>query len=412
MITAADAARRLRASPTIRRVCEVLPPGQWLLAGGSVRDRLLGVRSRDFDLVILGDPEPAAIQVAKRTRGRLVPLGAPPDRIWRVVAESGHLDVWGVKGDLATDILRRDFTVNALMWWLPKGPLVDLVGGLADLASGRVHMVAPGNFATDPLRVLRGFRLSATHRSFRLTAATERVLAAAAPGLRSVARERLRDEIGLLVRAEGAPRALASMLRLGILESLTGARPRHADFLALAALLAAVGSRRGTARTRARDMAVLPLVLTQVDELAVREPAPVAARLTSLGWPRGSADRIVAAAASGERLVTALLRGRGDDGRRECVMSPDSCAALSWASARLQGMKENPALAVRVLSRWWTRFSRLPPLLDGTEVADLLHLAPGPERRGAVQALRIAQALGQVRTAAQARRWLAAGRFP
>jgi hypothetical protein len=64
------------------------------------------------------------------------------------------------------------------------------------------------------------------------------------------------------------------------------------------------------------------------------------------------------------------------------------------------------ATAARRLFSWWCAFVDRPPLLPGDEVAALLGLPRGPERAEAVRRLRLAQARGEIRTAAQARRRL------
>ena len=100
----------------------------------------------------------------------------------------------------------------------------------------------------------------------------------------------------------------------------------------------------------------------------------------------------------------AQLRELADGG--EALLEP----ALAWAVARgeLTGSKSKAAPG-QALLRWRRRFSARPHLLSGAEIADLLALPPGPARGDAVRALRLAQARGEVRTVAQARRRLASG---
>ena len=64
-----------------------------------------------------------------------------------------QIDVWEEEGDLARDLLRRDFTVNALSFSLPEGTFASAPGALADLAARRLAPPRPGVFLEDPLRV-------------------------------------------------------------------------------------------------------------------------------------------------------------------------------------------------------------------------------------------------------------------
>lgn len=406
-MTPGEARRRLLASSTLRRLSALLPPGRWLLTGGSLRDRLLRRASHDLDLVILGDGERGAERLARRLGGRVIPLGRPPAVTWRVIAAPYALDVWGVDGSLAKDVRRRDFTVNALAWRLPRGPLLDLVGGLDDLAAGRLQLIDPANLVDDPLRVLRGFRIAATRPELRLTASAEAALAAASPALPSIARERIHEEIRLLALGPAAARTLAVMLRLRILESLIPvAVPPGPGPPPVCDLLARLGSFRGGRAKPARELTPLPFVLSRVDELADSDPLPVAARLQTLGWPARAAEGLVRTAAAGECLIPALCSTDGLQARVLLSQMEAPARALTWATARLEAVGGSPVVDPSDLFRWWGRFSRRPPLLNGDEVADLLGLPPGPDRAAALAELRAARASGYVVTRAQARRWL------
>ncbi|MDD5563155.1 MAG: hypothetical protein PHQ91_05540 [Thermoanaerobaculaceae bacterium] len=409
-MTGVEAARRLLASSRLRELGRSRFDGEAFLTGGSLRDRLLGLPTRDLDLAVTGDPRAAAEGLAERTAGSCFPLGRAPFVTWRVRWGDDQVDVWGIAGGIEPDVLRRDFTVNAMFWRLPRGPLLDLVGGLDDLAAGRVRVVRPENLRDDPLRVLRGVRLLATHPQLRLTAETERLLGAAARGLAGVARERVCEELSKLLAGRAAARALAVAARIGVLQVLVPQWEgyRHApEATALAGELAARRSGRGRLARGAADVA--PAVLA-APACAFPDPwraeAAVAA-LAAIGWPARAAERAAAAAALGERL--APLLGRDARAQRELAADAGDLldAALAWAVAR--GTTDGahllpPALA---LLAWQRRFAARPQLLSGDEIAVLLALPPGPERGDAVRALRRARARGDVRTAAQARRHLA-----
>lgn len=404
---AVDPRRRLLASSNLRHLASLLPPGRWLLTGGSLRDRLLGRSSHDHDLVVLGDASRPAQALARRLSGRIISLGREPDVTWRIVAPRWNVDVWGVAGSLAADARRRDFTVNALMWWFPKGPLMDLVGGLEDLVAGRLQVVDPDNLRADPLRVLRGFRLAATHPELRPTAAAEKQLAEAAGGLRRAAGERVCDEIRRLARGPAAGRTLAIMLRLRILEPLTGVSvPPGPEAASLSELLEALGSCRGPLRRHCLDLTPLPLVLESPDELNEAALDRVAPRLAGLGWSDRKAASLIGIACIGERLLRLF---RVDDRRGiRSVLAADTVplGALAWAVARIRGAAGNAPEFLPDILNWLRRFSRRPPLLSGAEVAELLRLPPGPDRSRAVEWLRQAQARGEIRSARQARRRL------
>ncbi|MFI5167663.1 MAG: hypothetical protein ACHQQS_13680 [Thermoanaerobaculales bacterium] len=385
-------------------------PGDLFLTGGALRDRLLGRGHADLDLAVVGDARAAASRVATALGGRCFPLGRHPLVTWRVLAGQRHLDFWGIVGDIEADIRRRDFTVNAMFWRLPRGPLIDLVGGLDDLEASRIRVVSPNNLRADPLRVLRGVRLVATHGELRLTAATESQLAAAAGGLRGVARERVIDELRLLLAGAAVGRALRAAARLGILAVL---RPEWEGYAAVP-LVTEVGvalvalQRRGHSALgrAAREVAPALLAAPAAGFPDGWQSSRAVEALLAIGWPPAAAERAAAAAGLGERLRS--LIGVDLMAARELAVEAGERlgAALAWATARTAASNGDLYPAAVRLHRWWRHFCSRAPLLDGSEIAQLLALPPGPPRAEAVVALRRAQARGAVRSRAQAREFL------
>jgi tRNA nucleotidyltransferase (CCA-adding enzyme) len=156
-------------------VLQQLPNGvQVYVVGGAVRDQLLGRPSADRDWVVVG-----ATPDLMRKAG-FVPVGAdfpvflhPHSKeeyaLARTERKSGH----GYKGfvfhadpgvTLEQDLMRRDFTVNA-MAMNAQGELFDPHGGLSDLRTGVLRHVSTA-FAEDPLRVLRLARFLARFTQF------------------------------------------------------------------------------------------------------------------------------------------------------------------------------------------------------------------------------------------------------
>jgi len=408
-VTGPEAARRLLPSSRLRRLATMWDGGQVFLTGGSLRDRLLGVPTHDLDLAVTGDPEAAARAFAAALGGRSFPLGRAPLVTWRVVGAHGNVDVWGIGESVERDIFRRDFTVNALFWRLPRGPLLDLVGGLDDLAAGRIRVVRHENLLHDPLRVLRGVRLLATHPRLRLTHASEEQLASAAPGLQAVARERVCDELRILLAGPGVERALLVAARIGILAAIFPAWDgyTHARTVAgLAVGLARAQSGAGAFAHGALEVAPAVLASPAAGFPERWELAAATASLAEAGWPPRAAQLAAGAAALGEALAAVLGRDTGEE-RALAVRSGELFeAALAWAVARRGAAGPEAGAPAARLLRWWRRFAAVPPLLPGDEIAALLRLPPSPARSEAVRALREAHARGEVRTPAQARRFL------
>jgi len=195
----------------------------WLV-GGAVRDELLGRATKDADVVVDGDAEAYARQLAKQERGAAFPLG-DAFGAWRVVVkrEGRQVDVTPLRGGtIEADLALRDFTVNAMARPLPQGSdlafehgaglqdltpgvVVDPFGGRDDLAAGRLRAVGPRAFADDPLRVVRLARFAET---LGLTPDRDTVAAArhTAPQLGRVAGERVFAELRHLLTPTGVER--------------------------------------------------------------------------------------------------------------------------------------------------------------------------------------------------------------
>jgi tRNA nucleotidyltransferase (CCA-adding enzyme) len=174
-----------------------------LLVGGPVRDYLLGRPLVDVDLLI-EDPDPAragalatsasggAGKVTRHDRFGTAALHSAEAVIDFATVRSesyahpGALPTVG-PGDLAQDLARRDFSVNALALPLSRAArarhpeIVDLFEGAADLAARRLRILHDKSFHDDPTRALRAARLG-PRLGFALT-----------PGTRSALRSALRD---------------------------------------------------------------------------------------------------------------------------------------------------------------------------------------------------------------------------
>jgi poly(A) polymerase len=130
-----------------------------------------------------------------------------------------HVDVAQLQGTLEADLRRRDFTIDALAVLLGETAVVDVSGGLEDLASGIVRMNDADVFAADPLRLLRCARI-ATELGFVIDAATKAEIKARAEDVRLSAGERQRDELARILAHERAYDGFLLLDELGLLVEL------------------------------------------------------------------------------------------------------------------------------------------------------------------------------------------------
>lgn len=203
------------------------------VVGGCVRDSLLGRQPGDWDICTSARPEQMRALFADR---QLVLTGEKHGTVGVVLHgkvyeittyrldgsyhDHRHPDRVRFVTELAADLARRDFTINA-MAYAPGEGIIDLYGGRRDLAAGILRCV--GNparrFSEDALRILRALRFAA-RLQFTLEPATEEAALAARDTLQTVSAERVYAELDGLLSAPGAGTVLA---RYG--EILAGAVP-------------------------------------------------------------------------------------------------------------------------------------------------------------------------------------------
>jgi tRNA nucleotidyltransferase (CCA-adding enzyme) len=293
-VTATDLRERVRTLPGMELLLPAvqrMPPVY--LVGGAVRDLLRGSAPVDLDFVVQGNAHGTARELAAGLGGQVVdherfgtatiraPALALPINLATARRETyerpGALPTVEPAGIL-DDLMRRDFTVNAMAVGLlgdDLGHLYDPSGGLADLRRGSVRVLHERSFVDDPTRLLRAVRYEA-RLGFALDPDTERLAraAAAADAFATVSGARIRDELIDLLTEEEAPAAVERLHALRLDRALHPALVADAELVASAALGAtAIGADRGRA-------ALAALVAPAPQELAgwladLHLPAPV-----------------------------------------------------------------------------------------------------------------------------------------
>lgn len=192
------------------------------LVGGAVRDLLLGQTVNDLDFVLPS----GSLELAKKVRRQLGAVGYTLDderQTGRVILNQGEpneiiLDfVSYARGSLQEDLKSRDFTINTMAVDLDKPEeLLDFLGGEQDLYEHRLQAASSSSMQLDPLRVLRGIRFV---RSFHLQIEPEtmRLMQEAAPRLKEVSGERIRDELFKILSQGNAASAFRMMDEVGAL---------------------------------------------------------------------------------------------------------------------------------------------------------------------------------------------------
>ena len=201
------------------------------LAGGCVRDLLLGTTPKDHDIATSATPDQVAsvfrrtVPVQPELGVTLVLVGERRLEVTTFRTEGPYLDgrrpTHVGPASSAQDVQRRDFTVNGLLLDPQTGEVVDHVGGIADLRSGvlRCIGVPEERFGEDHLRILRAVRF-AVRFGFSIDAPTWEAMANLSDHLPRLSAERVRDELDRMFAQGPFARCLELLLDCGALRHL------------------------------------------------------------------------------------------------------------------------------------------------------------------------------------------------
>lgn len=221
----------MQVNKDIRNIYRILTDQgfQCYIVGGAVRNDVAGIPPTDYDLAT--DARPEEIQGLFR---RTIPTGIEHGTVTVLLSggqyeittfrtestysDGRHPDAVAFSSSLEEDLMRRDFTMNALAWDIGNSRLIDLYDGVG--AIRRREIVAIGRpeerFSEDPLRIMRACRFAA-QLNFRVEAATLSAASAVAGDLQRVSAERIRDEFFKLILADECVRGMRLMEEIGIL---------------------------------------------------------------------------------------------------------------------------------------------------------------------------------------------------
>ncbi|HEX7418990.1 MAG TPA: hypothetical protein VF505_03830 [Thermoanaerobaculia bacterium] len=207
------------------------------LVGGPVRDLLLGRHVLDVDLTLEEGSSTLARALAKRIEGRL--RSFPQFLTYKVTGEGfPEIDIATARmeryrspgalptvtaGKLKDDLMRRDFTINAMAMDLLDGSMHDPASGQRDLSSRIVRVLHDNSFVDDPTRIFRAVRL-ASRLGFSLDLHTAKLMRDAIEmgALGLVSKERLWREMFLAMDERDAPKVLSALHKEGALTALFG----------------------------------------------------------------------------------------------------------------------------------------------------------------------------------------------
>jgi len=187
------------------------------IVGGSIRDIILGRIPTDFDIAVLLFPEQYASDLASCVNGHVVKIGKQNQMIYKVVSENSTFDISSIEGKtIEDDLVKRDFTVNAIGYDLSSGKIIDLFGGINDLSIKKIRMVSKEIFKKDSVRLIRAYRIAAM-LGFEIESETAHAIINNVKLITKAAGERIKTELFKILSCPKSYSYIHQMYETGLL---------------------------------------------------------------------------------------------------------------------------------------------------------------------------------------------------
>jgi len=187
------------------------------IVGGSIRDIILGRFPFDYDIAVFGNPEKFAKKIAVKKSDHIIGLGKKDHKIIRVISDNKIFDISSANGQtIEDDLLKRDFTINAMACSLSSGRIIDCAGGMKDIADKKIRMVSDTAFEKDPVRLIRAYRIGAS-LNFEIERNTVSFIRKNAKLIKNSAGERIRSEFLKILQTPESHHYISQMAETGLL---------------------------------------------------------------------------------------------------------------------------------------------------------------------------------------------------
>lgn len=206
------------------------------LVGGCVRDMITNTKPKDWDITTNAHPDQiqnlfensfyendyGTVGIVSETGDEtLKVIEVTPYRTEGKYTDKRRPDSVSFHAKLEDDLMRRDFTINAIAYDDAKGHIVDPYEGMSDIKDKVLRTVGDpyDRFHEDALRILRAVRL-ATSLGFMIKEETQEAIVKTAQNLKEIAVERIRDEFSKMLMSQNPMIGVVMCEKLGLLEHI------------------------------------------------------------------------------------------------------------------------------------------------------------------------------------------------
>jgi len=373
----------------VSKVIDLLHKNNFLayIAGGAVRDALLGVTAHDFDVATNALPEdleklfPNALDIGKQFGIMMLPFENDDGSKGQIEVATFRSDGVYIDGrrpeniEFSTpegDAERRDFTVNALFYDTDKDQVIDFVDGVVDIKKRIIRAVGNPHkrFTEDKLRLLRAVRFAA-QLQFDIETKTRLAVKDLSSELKVVSKERITAELERLIGTRGLVTGFSDLLSTGLFKAIFSKIKFAQDencwelFLKALGLLTGVGS---------LDLVLSTMVV--LEQHTTKKPAVLNDIFESLILSRASRNRI-------EHLISAIAHFVEDREDALILLNAEDGPLISEFGFILTSLALFPK---DLMAETLTRFLRLAdssgrlpqPFVTGQDLKNLSGVIAGP----------------------------------
>lgn len=204
---------RIRIPDKYRTPLKPLENVDYIYAGGFIRDLLMKREPKDIDIAVNCSIEHIAGLLRKKAY-----IINERFNTARFTVNNINIDVNRIDGDVISDIMRRDFTVNAIASDR-AGQLIDPAHGIDDIEKRILRPVSGRIFTDDPLRMLRAYRISYSHE-LKFARGLKKLILNNAEKIYDVSNERIGTELMMLLGSVGRSDVFRQMHESGLLLAL------------------------------------------------------------------------------------------------------------------------------------------------------------------------------------------------
>ena len=209
--------------------------GKSYIAGGFVRDYIMNKKSKDIDIVVelpnggirlaeflynkLNTPKPVIFKKFGTVKVLInnIEVEFVMSRMEKYNPKSRNPEV--IFTTINNDVIRRDFTINTILYDISNDQIIDLVNGVEDIKNKIIRATSSANsiFMEDPLRIMRAIRFAA-QLDFDLENITYKYIIEYVDRLQYISNERIRDEFNKILISKNPIKGLILLKETGILE--------------------------------------------------------------------------------------------------------------------------------------------------------------------------------------------------